>query len=88
MTTEPSIQDTVDRNYEAFQKDLPRLLKEHPGEFALLREGNVVGYFETPGDALTEGDRRFEDSLFSVQEVTGRVVDLGFFSHVKIDGPV
>ncbi len=88
MATEPSIQDTVDRNYEAIRKDLPRLLKELSGEFTLLREGKSVGYFETPGEALAERDRLYEDRLFSVQQVTDRVIDLGIFSHAKTDGPV
>lgn len=88
MAPEPSLQDTVDRNYEAFRKVLPRLLKEHPGEYALLREGQAVGYFETPGEALADGDRRYPDRLFSVQQVTDRIIDLGIFSHAKTDGPV
>ena len=86
MASEASIQEAVDRNYEAFRNMLPDLLNSHPGEYALLRESQVVGFFESAGKAMSAGDERFSDQLFSIQLVTDKVVDLGFFSHARLHG--
>ena len=71
----------VDRNFEAFEAILDSILPLRRGEFALIRHGDIISYSHRESDALAEGRRRFEDGVFSVQEVTDRPVDLGFFSH-------
>ena len=76
------IQETVDANYKAFTRKLPELLKTHAGEFALLRNGEVDSFFPSARKAAQHGENIFDDGLFSVQEVTSEVVDLGWFSHV------
>ncbi len=88
MATEASIQDAVDRNYEAFRNMLPELLTSHAGDYALLRERRVAGFFGSAGEAMVAGDQRYPDQLFSIQLVTDKVVDLGFFSHAKLRGSV
>ena len=72
----------VDGNYDAFVRRLRSILEKHRGEFALMRHGEIVGYFDRPGAANMEGHRRFPDSLFSIQEVTDEPIDLGFWSNV------
>jgi len=75
-------QDEVKRNYEAFEKLLPTLLPERAGKFALMRNAELVEFFDTARDAFVAGQRLFaQDGLFSVQEVVETPVDLGFFSH-------
>lgn len=81
--TRESIQAVVDRNYEAFNKQLPELLKTRQGQFALLRNEQIEGFFPSAGEAAQHGERTFDDGLFSVQEVTDEAVDLGWFSHVS-----
>jgi hypothetical protein len=71
----------VDGNFEAFSTLLPNLLKSHAGQFALLRHCAIEDYFGDMRSALEAGLGRFGDHLFSVQEVTDRTADLGFFSH-------
>lgn len=71
----------VDRNYAAFEKMSPELLAGKRGKVALLRSEAVVGFFTGESDALAAGRVNFPDGLFSVQEVTDRPADLGFFSH-------
>lgn len=71
----------VDRNFDAFEALLRTILVDHRGEFALMRGGLVLSYFSSEPAALAAGRRQFDDGLFSVQEVTDRPVDLGFFSH-------
>ena len=74
-------QQEVDRNYEAFKKVLPSLLKSDPGRTALMRGGKVVMCFDTERDAIQAGRRFFEDRHFSIQKVGSRPMDLGYFSH-------
>jgi hypothetical protein len=71
----------VDRNFDAFEALLGTILVAHRGEFALMRDGEVLTYFASEPAALAAGRQQFDDGLFSVQEVTDRPVDLGFFSH-------
>lgn len=75
--------DVIASNYEAFEAMLPVFLAERRGEFALLRDGAVVGFFATAGEAQIEGTTRFGDGLFSVQKVEDRAVDLGFYSYAR-----
>jgi hypothetical protein len=75
-------QQEVDRNYEAFMELLDSILAEHRDELALMRDGRVVGYFDTPHQLLVAAAERFPDGIFSVQEVTDEPLDLGIWSHV------
>ncbi|MBW8842839.1 MAG: hypothetical protein JF608_13780 [Sphingomonadales bacterium] len=72
----------VDQNYDAFQRVLSTLLLGHRNEFALMRDREIVGFFDKPGAAYSDGMRRFPDQLFSIQEVTDEPIDLGLYSHV------
>ena len=77
----PAIQAEVNKNYEAFQKLLPGLTEEHNGKFALMRGEKVVNIFDSVHDAVVFAKEKYDDDLFSVQEITERIVDMGFFSH-------
>lgn len=70
-------------NYEAFEAMLPLLLLDHKGKFALMRDGQVVDFFEGAGAAQMAGAGRFDDGLFSVQKVIEEAIDLGFYSHAR-----
>lgn len=72
----------VDRNYDAFMRVLGSLLPEHRDQLALMRDGQIVEFFDKPGDAYRAGVDRFPDGIFSIQEVTDEPIDLGFWSHV------
>jgi len=72
----------VDQNYDAFVRILGSLLDAHRDQLALMRDGAVVGYFNTPREALRAASERFPDGIFSIQEVTDEPIDLGFWSHV------
>jgi hypothetical protein len=74
--------EQVEQNYEAFVLQLPALLQSHPGKFALMRDGRIVEFFDTARDAYFAGLKLYqEEGQFSVQEVVGNPVDLGFYSH-------
>lgn len=72
----------VDRNYDAFTRLLGAILADHRDQLALMRDGQIVGYFDSPRKALEAASEMFPDSIFSLQEVTDEPIDLGFWSHV------
>ena len=72
----------VDRNYDAFMRMLGTILPDQRDRLALMRDGRIVGYFDTPREALRAADDLFPDRIFSIQEVTDEPIDLGFWSHV------
>jgi hypothetical protein len=75
----------VDRNYDAFMRALGGIVVAHRHQFALMRGGKIIAYFDKPGDAYREGAERYADMIFSIQEVTDEPIDLGFFSHAAHD---
>ena len=78
------LREQIDRNYQAFQQQFPSLIATQRGKFALMRDGQIIEFFDTARDAYIAGQRLFEqEKLFSVQEVTDTPVDLGFFSHAR-----
>ncbi|MBA3898018.1 MAG: hypothetical protein H0X36_12990 [Sphingomonadaceae bacterium] len=74
----------VDRNYGVFMPRLAEFLPDHRDQWALMRDGEVLGFYEKPGEAIDEARSRFADEIFSLQEVTDERIDLGFYSHVAI----
>jgi hypothetical protein len=72
----------VDLNYDAFVRVLGSILQDHKDQLALMRDGQIVGYFQSPRDALRAAHDQFPDEIFSLQEVTDEPLDLGFWSHV------
>jgi hypothetical protein len=71
----------VDRNYDRFQRLLASILPEHEGEIALMRDGEIVGYFKHVRDAIGAANMQFSDGIYSLQEVKKEPIDLGIFSH-------
>jgi hypothetical protein len=71
----------VDTNYEAFVALLPNILERRRGQYALLHQGQVSGYYGSALDAATDGHRRFGEGAYSVQEVTDESDNLGFYSY-------
>ncbi|HXQ53772.1 MAG TPA: hypothetical protein VN802_21950 [Stellaceae bacterium] len=81
MTSDPKTSE-VERNYAAFVKRLPELLTTHQGKFAVMHGGEIVAFLDTLSDAVRYGREKFgEPGKFSVQEVTSRNVNLGFYAY-------
>ena len=72
----------VDRNYDVFMRTLASILPNHRDQYALMRNGEIMEYFDKVGDAYDRGVNTFADGIFSIQEVTDEPIDLGFWSHV------
>lgn len=64
----------VRQNYKAFKAELPWMLRAHDGEFVVIRDRKVIGFFASPNDAREFGEENFPDGGFSIQEVTDRKV--------------
>mgnify|MGYP006428483819 CR=1 FL=1 len=75
------LDEELDKNYAALQEKLPDLIDEYRGKFALMRDGEIVDFYDTARDAQTTGQKLYEDGIFSVQEITDSVADLGFYSY-------
>ncbi len=78
-----SRQQEVDANYEAFKAILPKLIQTDRNKFALMHKQEVIACFDTSRDAIAAGNKLI-DGHFSVQQITDRSIDLGYFSHVDI----
>ena len=74
-------QDQVDTNYEAFLKEFPSIIGEHRDKYALMKDGQIFGFYATIQDAKTTAKKFLPGENFSIQKVTDVPVDLGFFSH-------
>ena len=81
MAAQQAAQAEVDRNYEAFKALLPGLKATQAHKWALLHDATLTAVFDTVRDAHLAGVKLYPDACFSVQEITDRPVDLGWFSH-------
>jgi hypothetical protein len=71
----------INRNYEKFVERLPDLVREHEGEYALIRNGDIKGFFPSAIDAQIAGNQMYSDTIFSIQCVKETVEQLGYFSY-------
>jgi hypothetical protein len=78
----------VHENFRAFQNVVGALLPSEEGKYALMRNGEVGGIYQDLIDAVAAGHSRFEDGVFSIQKVTTKPLDLGFYSHANPSGPI
>ena len=76
-----ALQREIARNFDWFQRTLADHLRAHAGEYALLKNGRVHGYFPTIGEADRIGWTRFTDRLYSIQQVTPEPVELGLYAN-------
>ena len=70
----------IDRNYDVFQRNLKRYMPVRAGKYALMKGGNMIGFFNTVRDTAEQATLRFHNDVYSIQQVVEDPVDLGFFS--------
>jgi hypothetical protein len=75
------LQKEIDKNYDSFVAMLPTLIATHRDQYALMKNGEVLGYYSSAVDARTAAETFISDKLYSIQRVTDSPVDLGYFSH-------
>ena len=76
----------LEGNYRAFEKLLPTLRPQD--KFALLRHGDLINIFDSTKDALIFASAQFPDGMYSVQQVTNKTIELGYFSHAVLNSNV
>lgn len=76
-----AVEVEIERNYAVFKDMLDELLADDEGKYALFHNSELLGVFETAGEAGRAGYAQFEDKPFSIQLVSKEPVDLGFFSY-------
>lgn len=87
MTDPAAKREAIIANADAFEAMLPLLVAGRRGEFALMRDRSIAGFFATPGEAQRQGAASFPDGLFSIQRVEDKAIDLGFYSHARYRRP-
>jgi hypothetical protein len=60
---------TFEKELAAYQRELPRLIAESAGRFALVQNDAVSGIFDSYEDAVSAGYERFGFSLFLVKRI-------------------
>jgi hypothetical protein len=58
-----------DLNEKAFDKMQERLEEEHPGEWVLFHNGELVGTFKTREEAETAAHEKFGDEPHLIEEI-------------------
>ena len=79
--TNAARQTELENNYKAFEKLLPTYRVQDVGKYVLMRHGQQVNIFDSAKDAIIFAEAQFTDGMYSVQQITSKTVDLGYFSH-------
>ena len=72
------VQKEIDKNYDFFLKELPNIINLYNNKYALLKNAEIIDYFDTIDDAIKYAKIRFEDGLYSIQKVNETPVSLGY----------
>ena len=72
------VQKEIDKNYEFFLKELPNIFSLYSNKYVLLKNAEIIDYFDTLDDAIKYAKMRFEDGLYSIQKVNEPPVNLGY----------
>ena len=70
----------VEINHRAYLDRHRRLEDERSGEFALMRDGEVIAVYDDLENAYRAGVGRFGDGGFSIKEIGSQPFRLGVFS--------
>jgi hypothetical protein len=81
-----AIEREIDANFDFFQRSLGSFLPQYDGKFALIKNCTVVRFYDNEFEAEAEGEERFADGLYSIQQVSEKPADLGFFSYAYNHG--
>jgi hypothetical protein len=82
------IQEEVDRNYEAFTRELSNIIVSRRGKFALMKDQKIINFFSSAEDARNAANSFIQDKIFSIQQVIDIPIDLGYFNYAVPDHTV
>ena len=71
--------DQVFINHQAYEdRHKDRLEAEHLGQTALMRDGSVIGLFDSLVEATEHGIAEYGEGNFSVEVIGAKPIHLGF----------
>ena len=74
MTIDPRFIRALQREQDAFDKVLPKLLRKHKGEFVVFKDGLPIDFFPSYEDAYAMAlDRYGHAAVFLISEIVKRV---------------
>lgn len=76
----------LSREDAAFERERPRLVREHLGKIALIHGDDIVGTYPSMGEALADGVRRFGFARLICLPITEKD-EPEWVSNVDIDHP-
>jgi len=59
----------LEQELKTFEENRASLLANSEGKFVLIRDGSVIAVYDSKGDALAEGFKRFCNVPFLVKQV-------------------
>jgi hypothetical protein len=81
MASNDELMKEIDANLAFFETRLGGLLPHHRDRYALLRQQEIAGIYDTVRDAQTAGASLFPDGKYSIQKITDKPVELGVYSY-------
>ena len=70
MTMAKNPYSALEKEQKAFDAMLADLLKEHAGQFVVIKDGEPIGFYQSYGDAYTDALNRYgTDQVFLISEV-------------------
>ena len=72
--------EPLERERHVYESHLQEWLESHFGKFVLIKDDDVLGFFDTVEAAFNEGTARFRLEPFFVKQIMGdEVVNVSFF---------
>jgi hypothetical protein len=72
--------EPLEREQRVYESHLDEWRQAHLGKFVLIKDEDVLGFFDSLETAFGEGTKRFRLEPFFVKQITGdEVVNVSFF---------
>jgi hypothetical protein len=75
------LRDEIAHNFDALQRSLGKYLATELNRYAMMRDRAVVAFFDTPSAADLAGAQRFQDGIYSIQQITDEPVEFGIYAN-------
>lgn len=80
MTLEAERDAEVGANCDFLMRHLARFMPEHHGQYALLKDRKVLGFYDDPLDASIAGRNIPDNGHYSIKEVTDEPIFPGVYA--------
>ena len=74
----------LEREYKYYESIKSNLLKDHLGEYVVIKDNEIVGIYKSLEEALREGSKRYEIGTFLIQKITEKEEIQQFTSRVYV----